>query len=125
MHWGGRPGIYSARYAGPECDDYKNNLKLMNEMVSIPEGKRQATFVSVMAVAVPDEETQVFRGEIEGIILDELRGAGGFGYQPLFYLPGEQKTMAELTDKQRNTVGHRALATRKVIRLLKEQYRFE
>lgn len=122
---GGKPGLHSARYAGPRCDDDKNNLKLMGEISLVPEGERHATFVSVMAVAIPDEETHVVRGEIGGMILQEPRGSGGFGYQPLFYLPEEQKTMAELTDERRNEIGHRAVATYKVMKFLMEQYRFE
>lgn len=122
---GGRPGVYSARYAGPDHDDAKNNEKLINEISMIPEEERQGIFVSVMALAYPEGKTSIVRGELSGIILDELRGIGGFGYQPLFYLPDEQKTMAELTDARRNEIAHRALATRKIIKLLKENYRFE
>lgn len=120
----GRPGIHSARYAGPNCNDDKNNEKLMNEIALVPENERNATFVSVMAVALPNEETYVVRGEIDGVILQKPRGSGGFGYQPLFYLPKEDKTMAELSDERRNEISHRALATYKVMKRLMERYRF-
>lgn len=122
---GGSPGIYSARYAGSDCDDDKNNAKLMKEIVAIPKEKRQAIFVSVMALAFPEGETHIVRGEVKGVILEEPRGSGGFGYQPLFYLPEEGKTMAELADDRKNEIGHRALATRGVMELLRQRYRFK
>lgn len=121
---GGEPGVYSARYAGPEADDERNNQKLIAKIRSVPKEKREGIYVCAMALAIPGEETQVVRGECKGIVIEEPRGTEGFGYDPIFYLPAEQKTMAELPNERKYQISHRAEATEKLIALLKWKYLF-
>lgn len=106
----GRPGVYSARFAGENATDEENNEKLLREMAHIPKEERKATFVSVIAYAKPTGEVQFFRGEIEGEVLFAPRGVHGFGYDPLFYIPSEGKSMAELAPDEKNRISHRAMA---------------
>lgn len=121
---GGEPGVFSARYAGPDASDEQNNQKLVRKIAAVPEEKRQGKYVCVMALAIPGEETRLFRGECTGIILEEPRGHEGFGYDPIFYLPTEQKTMAELPAERKYEISHRAKATSKLIDLLKSEFTF-
>ncbi len=107
---GGKPGIYSARFAGIEKNDDANNEKLLKELVGIPEEERQARFVCVLAVFIPGEKTKTVRGTCEGLIATERSGDHGFGYDPIFYLPQHNKTMAELEKHEKNTISHRANA---------------
>jgi XTP/dITP diphosphohydrolase len=106
----GKPGIYSARFAGPEKSDKKNNEKLLQELQGLSAEKRTARFVCVLAVYVPGGNTATYRGTCEGIIAEEPRGSNGFGYDPLFYLPSLDKTMAELDKSEKNKLSHRANA---------------
>jgi XTP/dITP diphosphohydrolase len=112
----GAPGVYSARYAGPGADSAANNAKLLLELAFIPSAQRQATFVCVIALASPDGSYEIAEGKVEGMILTELRGQNGFGYDPLFYLPQHYKTMAELNSKEKNRLSHRAQALEKAFR---------
>lgn len=116
---GGAPGVYSARFAGENGNDQANNAKLLQLMADIPDGERQAHFVSVLAYATPSGEIHTFRGTCEGIILRETRGSNGFGYDPLFYLPKYGKTMAELAPEEKNRISHRANAYQKFVEWLK------
>lgn len=111
---GGRPGVYSARFAGPDADDEANNRKLISLIRDIPYGERTARFRSVIALAVPGEDTLVTEGTCEGHILAEPTGDGGFGYDPLFFLPELEKTMAELTTEEKNRISHRGKALEKM-----------
>ncbi|MGI6144565.1 MAG: XTP/dITP diphosphatase [Peptococcia bacterium] len=111
----GQPGVYSARFAGEPCDDQRNNLKLLQLMQGIPTAQRTASFVSVIAFVTPQGQVFTTEGRCEGIILESLRGTGGFGYDPLFYLPELGKTMAELTLAEKNTVSHRAKALKAMV----------
>ena len=108
----GAPGIFSARYAGESADDYQNNLKLLEEM----RGKenRNATFVCSIAIAKPAGQVSNYTGRCSGIILDELRGASGFGYDPLFYYPPLYRTFAQLSVEEKNRVSHRGEAMRRL-----------
>lgn len=108
----GEPGIYSARYAGEESDDAKNNKKLLNKLEGIPSDKRSARFVSVIACVFPDGRKITTEGICEGVILEEYRGNGGFGYDPLFYVPELGKTFAEMNSDEKNSVSHRGKAMR-------------
>lgn len=110
----GQPGIYSARYAGEEKSDAKNNAKLLNELADTPKDKRQAAFHCSLALAEPGKESLVVEGEVKGRIADVPRGVHGFGYDPLFYIPEKEKTMAELTQEEKNTISHRAVALKKL-----------
>lgn len=107
---GGAPGVYSARYAGEPCDNSKNNEKLLSEMAGVPEEKRGAKFVCVICCVFPDGRKIVSRGECPGRILTSYAGSGGFGYDPLFYCTERGKSYAEMTEKEKNSVSHRARA---------------
>src|SRR5690606_17752798 len=89
---GGRPGVYSARYAGAEKNDEDNIDKVLSEMEAVNEEERTARFYCALAVAGPDFETITVNGTCEGMILNERRGSEGFGYDPIFYVPSEGKT---------------------------------
>ncbi|SHE48663.1 XTP/dITP diphosphohydrolase [Seinonella peptonophila] len=120
----GRPGIYSARYAGIDATDEENNRKLIREMTSLSQKDRAAYYVCVMALAIPGETTQVVEGRCNGIVLTEGRGTDGFGYDPLFYIPSEGKTMAELPATRRYQLSHRAIASQKLLQQLESRYDF-
>ncbi len=107
---GGRPGVYSARYAGPEKDDKQNNKKLLAEMLNCPDDKRQARFVSAVALMSPDGRLFSAEGVCEGIIGKVEQGEFGFGYDPLFIVEGLGKTMSQLRLAEKNQISHRAKA---------------
>jgi XTP/dITP diphosphohydrolase len=111
----GRPGVYSARFSGAGADDRSNNRKLLDEMTQVPEEQRQAAFCCVMALCLPGEPTRLFEGRVDGVILDQGRGDGGFGYDPLFWLPEFDCTMAELPIDTKNRVSHRGQALRNLV----------
>ncbi len=115
----GQPGVYSARFAGEPTDDARNNEKLLTCLKGVPAEKRKARFVSVIAIAVPGGETYTATGTCEGVILTEPRGQGGFGYDPLFYVPDFAKTFAELTTEEKNSISHRGKALRKATVILR------
>jgi XTP/dITP diphosphohydrolase len=104
----GEPGIYSARYAGEPCNDQNNNDKLLMNMQNVTD--RTARFVSCVAAVRPDGQSLICRGECPGTILHAPQGNGGFGYDPLFWYEPLQKTFAELTSEEKNTISHRARA---------------
>lgn len=106
----GRPGVYSARFAGEAAVDADNNRKLLEEMKSIPTGMRQAAFECAMAFVTPDGGEKVFTGRVGGRILTAERGQEGFGYDPLFLVDGFDRTMAELTLAEKNGISHRGQA---------------
>lgn len=105
---GGAPGVYSARWSGR--GDEANNDKLLAEMAARPGAVRTARYRAVVAVAWPDGAVEVAHGVCEGSIGTERRGTQGFGYDPLFLVPGTDKTYAELTPEEKNRVSHRAMA---------------
>lgn len=107
---GGEPGVRSARFAGEAASYADNNRKLLEKLRSVPAGKRKAAFVCVAALMTPKGKMIIQRGEVRGRIIEEYRGEGGFGYDPIFYLPGEKKTMAELGQEEKNRISHRAQA---------------
>ena len=110
----GAPGVYSARYAGEECDNEKNNQKLLLALEGLAPDKRGAKFVSVVACVFPDgRDSIVTRGECCGVILNEYKGNGGFGYDPLFYYPNMNKTYAEMSSEEKNSISHRGIAMKK------------
>lgn len=106
----GQPGVYSARFAGEAKSDAANNAKLLHELTDVPDAERTAQFHCTLALAMPDRESLVVSGEVEGIILTIPRGDNGFGYDSLFYVPRLEKTMAELTGEEKNQVSHRSQA---------------
>lgn len=105
---GGAPGVYSARFAGEDATDARNNEKLLALMKGVKD--RQARFVSVITLVYASGRVLSARGECPGTLTEEERGSGGFGYDPLFMPDGFDKTFGELTDEQKNTVSHRAKA---------------
>jgi XTP/dITP diphosphohydrolase len=106
----GEPGVRSARYAGEDATYEDNNRKLIEKLRSVPVEKRKAAFVCVAAMITPKGKMIIQRGEVKGRIIDEKRGEGGFGYDPIFYLPQEKLTMAELDADRKNEISHRAQA---------------
>ncbi|THF83763.1 RdgB/HAM1 family non-canonical purine NTP pyrophosphatase [Cohnella fermenti] len=122
----GEPGVYSARYAGPGCSDADNNAKLLRELSALPElpaidieapaGRRLLSagrFVASLVLYEPATgERTTARGTIEGYIMDGERGDGGFGYDPLFYVPEDRRSMAEMSVARKNEISHRGRALR-------------
>ena len=106
----GAPGVYSARYSGQGATDAANNQKLLLALQDVPPEKRTARFRSVLALAGPDGSLLLADGTCEGLILSEPKGDGGFGYDPLFWLPDQQKTLAEMTLQEKNAISHRGNA---------------
>ena len=115
----GAPGVTSARYAGPEHDYAANNRKLLKALRGISTGGRQAQFRCVVAIVNKDYE-KVVEGIVRGHIIQELRGNGGFGYDPLFVPDGYDKTYAELGEGIKNRISHRAIAFRKALILVEQ-----
>jgi XTP/dITP diphosphohydrolase len=112
---GGEPGVRSARFAGENCSYDDNNAKLLKMLSQSENGSRSAVFKCVIALF--DPATQIIlteEGAVAGVILDSPRGKNGFGYDPLFYLPGLEKTLAELSAEEKNKVSHRAMAVLKM-----------
>jgi len=116
---GGAPGVHSARYAadephttGSNTDDEANNARVLRELKSVPQEKRRARFVCVIAAARDGQTLATFRGTAEGIILDAPRGTNGFGYDPLFYFPQIGRTFAELSAGEKAQYSHRGAAFR-------------
>lgn len=106
----GAPGVYTARYAGENATDGENIQKLLSALAGVPEEERSAQFVCVIAVAVPGEETRLYRGECHGRILTEIRGEGGFGYDPIFYVEEYKQSLAEVPAEVKNAISHRCNA---------------
>ncbi len=120
---GGRPGVRSARYAGPGATDADNNRKLLEELRGVPPGQRQAAFVCAMVLAVPGQEDVEAEGRLEGRILEEGRGEEGFGYDPLFLVEGQGLTLAELALDAKNRLSHRGRALAALLPHLRERAR--
>jgi len=110
----GDPGVFSARYAG-DHDDAANNAKLLANLGGVPEAKRTATFHTTLVALKPDGQKLVVNGELKGRILIAPRGDNGFGYDPLFWSDQFQKSLAQLTDAQKNSISHRGAALRNLM----------
>jgi XTP/dITP diphosphohydrolase len=117
----GRPGIYSARYAGRNCSYHDNNKKLLAELKNVPEEKRTANFRTVIAVSSPDGRLFLADGKIFGTIRRCAVGINGFGYDSVFYVPKYGKTFAELSYEIKNSLSHRAEALQKVKKIIKNR----
>jgi len=116
----GAPGIHSARYAGTHGDDAANNAKVLRELEGIPHDERTGRFVCALAFAdARGELVRVEHGAIEGHILTEERGDGGFGYDPMFLPVGETRTTAEMPADEKNAISHRAVASKKMCDFLR------
>lgn len=114
----GQPGVYSHRFGNKNSDE-ERNCYLLDLMKDVPDEMRTARFVSVITCLFPDGKKIVARGTCEGLILHEQRGQGGFGYDPLFYVPGEKMTFAELSGEKKNAISHRGNA----LEVFSEKYR--
>lgn len=121
----GRPGIYSARYAGDEAADADNNAKLLQELGELEEARRTARYHCVLAFMrhAEDPTPILCHGTWEGSILAAPRGEGGFGYDPLFYVPTHQCTAAELDKAEKNRISHRGKAMAELLARLQSAYR--
>jgi XTP/dITP diphosphohydrolase len=107
----GRPGVYSARYAGKQGDDEANNDRLLAELAPLPADRRAAYYICTAALADPSGEVKaVTEGRCHGLIVSERRGTGGFGYDPLFLIPEYHKTFGELSSRVKHALSHRARA---------------
>jgi XTP/dITP diphosphohydrolase len=117
---GGEPGIRSARYAGENASDGDRVAYLLSKLKGVPREKRAARFRCIIAVATPQKIVQVCEGVCQGIIDFAPKGDNGFGYDPIFYFPEYNKTMAELSSEIKNEISHRARAAQKACRVLQQ-----
>jgi len=115
---GGDPGVFSARYAGEGASDADNNAKLLGELSGIHGPNRRARFRCVLALVAPDGRELTADGRCEGFVLDAERGAGGFGYDPLFQPEGDTRALAEYAEAEKNAISHRGRAARKLREML-------
>jgi XTP/dITP diphosphohydrolase len=122
---GGKPGVYSARYAGEHKNDKENMAKVLEELKGVPFEQRTARFHCALAVAIPNQRTVVVEGTCEGYIAEAPTGTNGFGYDPIFYVPEQQKTMAELSKEEKNKISHRANALKKLEKIWDELFKAE
>jgi XTP/dITP diphosphohydrolase len=107
----GRPGVYSARYAGKQGDDAANNARLLAELAPLPADRRAAYYICTVALADPTGEVKaVVEGRCQGVIIEQARGSGGFGYDPLFLIPEYHQTFGELSARAKHAISHRARA---------------
>jgi XTP/dITP diphosphohydrolase len=125
----GGPGVHSARYAADEphladtnTDDEANNARVLRELRDVVPDKRTARFVCVLAAAHNGKTLATFRGTADGMILDAPRGTNGFGYDPLFYFTGIQKTFAELSAEEKARYSHRGSAFRQFLEWYEKQF---
>lgn len=116
----GLPGVYSARFSGEHGNDANNNEKLLSLLDGVSEKKRKARFCCAVAVAVPGGETVFCAGICEGVIAQGPSGDHGFGYDPLFWLPQFQRTLAQLSMQEKNEISHRGKAFRAVLPILEK-----
>ncbi|MGM9972910.1 MAG: XTP/dITP diphosphatase [Clostridiaceae bacterium] len=113
----GAPGVYSARYSGEHGNTSENNKKLLRELQGVPKEKRRAKFICAIVLVISPENIISVVGESHGYIIEELKGEGGFGYDPLFYVPEFNKTFAEMQGEDKNAISHRGRA----LKMLKKE----
>ncbi len=116
----GAPGIYSARFAGEHRSDHDNNAKVLELLNDVADENRTARFFCVIAIVLPDGREYTAEGTCEGTILHALQGEGGFGYDPLFYVAQFNKTFAQLSMEEKNSISHRGNANRKAVEIIRE-----
>ncbi|MFZ7102278.1 MAG: XTP/dITP diphosphatase [Peptococcaceae bacterium] len=119
----GQPGVNSARFAGEQRDDKRNNEKLLKLLKGTPPAGRTARFKCVIAVVTPAGQEFTVEGNCEGLILEKEKGAGGFGYDPLFYVPEYGQTFAQLDLEIKNEISHRGKAVRQAMAILQELFK--
>jgi XTP/dITP diphosphohydrolase len=117
----GRPGVHSARYVRPDQTDEEGRDRMLEELIDVPGWKRQARYRAVIAIVgrATGGEVHLFEGACEGAIAHGPIGDGGFGYDPIFWLVGERRTMAELSATEKDAISHRGIATREAVSYLK------
>ncbi|MFH0976821.1 MAG: XTP/dITP diphosphatase [Spirochaetota bacterium] len=116
----GEPGVRSARYSGENASDDENNSLVLVKLKKVPDSKRTARFVCVIAIVQPNGTQYTAKGTCNGIMTDKKAGSNGFGYDPIFYFPDLKKTMAELSLEEKNKISHRAEALTKAKVILKK-----
>ncbi len=115
---GGEPGVLSSRFAGPNTSGEKRNHILLERLAAMLPSQRTARYRCVIAIAIPDNGIEIVEGKCEGVIASAPRGAGGFGYDPIFYLPELGRTTAELSSAQKHEISHRGRAAREARKVL-------
>ena len=118
---GGRPGVHSARYGGPEMAWPERRAALLTELRGVPPFRRVARFVCVLALVEPHGEPILATGHVEGYVLEAERGTGGFGYDAVFLYPPFGRSFAALTEKEKNSVSHRHAAADALLEMLRER----
>jgi XTP/dITP diphosphohydrolase len=116
----GAPGVYSARYSGPDATDAKNCAKLMQALEGVPQEKRGAAFICVMCCSKPDGSSLMAMGRLKGRIAFEPAGYNGFGYDPVFFVPEKGLTAAQMSAEEKNAISHRGRALNKLMQNLEE-----
>ena len=116
----GEPGIYSARYAGEHGNDKKNNEKLLKNLRGVHKENRGAKFICQLALFTERGEYFKVTGEVNGYIIEELHGEGGFGYDPLFFYEPLNKTFAQLTSEEKNEISHRGVALKELKKIIRK-----
>jgi XTP/dITP diphosphohydrolase len=111
---GGRPGVFSKRYSGKNWTYHKNNLKILKELSGLPREKRKAHFICSLVLMKDGKVIKKIEGRLNGLIHNKIKGKGGFGYDPIFYLPKYKKTVAQLPLTEKNKISHRAQAFRRL-----------
>ena len=117
----GGPGVYSARYLGEQTPYEEKNRIILEKLKDVPEEKRGARYVCVIVAVWPDGKARATQASCDGRIAEESRGAGGFGYDPIFYVSELAKNMAELTPDEKNQISHRGKALEKMMKILEEE----
>ncbi|PPA71570.1 XTP/dITP diphosphatase [Jeotgalibacillus proteolyticus] len=116
----GEPGVYSARYAGTEKNDEKNIDKVLKNLLGVPFSQRTARFHCTLAICKPDEEAITVTGKCEGLILTQRMGDEGFGYDPIFWIRDQKRTLAQMSREEKGAISHRGQAIHKLTQLLPE-----
>ncbi|WP_299089445.1 XTP/dITP diphosphatase [uncultured Metabacillus sp.] len=118
---GGRPGIFSARYAGPAKDDQANISQVLEELTGVKSMEdRSARFICALALSIPGQQTKTVVGTCEGYIAMKQQGENGFGYDPIFIVKGLNQTMASIPKEEKNRISHRAEAIKKILEVIKQ-----
>ena len=116
---GGKPGVYSSRFAGPKATDEDRNRLILEQLAGVPWEKRTARYRAVVAVATPDGRVEISHGVCEGIIAEQPDGTNGFGYDPIFFYPPFGCTFGRATPDMKNSVSHRGQALRGILPALR------
>ncbi len=116
------PGVYSARFAGPDCSYLDNNKKLLKLLKGVAKKERGAVFRTVVAVIYPDKNVEIYEGKISGSIAEKMSGVYGFGYDPVFIPENKRKTFAQMNSDEKNSISHRMKAVKNCRMGIKRKY---